>query len=105
MTRGEHQGERIDPETALPNLLRMLFDTDDADTLTMLWAVHALQNERSEAAAKHLNFPPQAHTSSMDSPFAVFPWDIETLITLMSNTPKSVSPPWLRQPMNVREFN
>ncbi|WLS05041.1 hypothetical protein [Shinella oryzae] len=105
MTRGEHQGEHIDPETALPNLLRMLFDTDDADTLTMLWAVHALQNDRSEAAAKHLNFPPQAHTSSMDSPFAVFPWDIETLITLMSNTPKSVSPPWLRQPMNVREFN
>ncbi|NEI23489.1 hypothetical protein GUK30_29375 [Rhizobium leguminosarum] len=71
----------------------------------MLWAVHALQNDRSEAAGKHLNFPPQANTSSMDSPFAVFPWDIETLVTLMFTMPKSVSPPWLSQPMNVREFN
>jgi hypothetical protein len=105
MTRGTDQGDQIDPATALPSLLRMLFETDDADTLTMLWAVHALQNDRSEAAEKHLNFPQQANTSSMDSPFAVFPWDIETLVTLMLNIPKSLSPPWLRQPMNVREFN
>jgi hypothetical protein len=105
MTRGTDQREQIDQETALSNLLRMLFETDDADTLTMLWAVHALQNNRSAEAAKHLNFPPQANTSDMDSPFAVFPWDIETLITLTANTPKSVSPPWLRQPMKVREFN
>ncbi|MXN53144.1 hypothetical protein GR158_18705 [Shinella sp. AETb1-6] len=105
MARGTGQGELIDPTTALSRLLRMLSETDDADSLTMLWAVHALQNDRSASAEKHLNFLPQANTSSMDSPFAVFPWDIETLITIMLNMPKSVSPPWLRQPMNVREFN
>ncbi len=105
MTRGIDQRQRIDPAKALPSLLRMLYETNDADILTMLWAVHALQNDRPEAAGKHLNFPPQANTSSMDSPFAVFPWDIETLVTLMSNMPKSVSPSWLSQPMNVCEFN
>ncbi|KSV65440.1 hypothetical protein N182_35760 [Sinorhizobium sp. GL2] len=105
MARGTGQGELIDAATALPRLFRMLSETDDPDALTMFWAVHALQNDRSASAEKHLNFPPQANTSSMDSPFAVFPWDIETLITLMLNMPKSVSPPWLRQPMNVREFN
>ncbi len=83
----------------------MLSETDDADTLTMLWAVHALQNDRSASAEKHLNLPPQANTSSMDSPFAVLSWDFETLIPLMLNMPKAVSPPWLRQPMNVRAFN
>lgn len=105
MAQGTGQGERIGPTTALPRLLTMLSHTDDAETLTMLWAVHALQSGRPEAARKHLNFPPQANTSNLDSPFAVFPWDIETLITLMLNTPKSVSPPWLRRPMNVRQFN
>jgi len=105
MTRGTGEREPIDPATALPRLLTMLSHTEDPDTLTMLWAVHALQNGRAAAARKHLNFPPQANTSNLDSPFAVFPWDIETLVTLMMNTPKSVSPPWMMRPMNVRQFN
>jgi hypothetical protein len=105
MTRGTGQGERIEPAAALPRLLTMLSHTEDPDTLTMFWAVHALQNDRAAAARKHLNFPQQANTSNLDSPFAVFPWDIETLITLMLNTPKSISPPWLRRSMNVGQFN
>jgi hypothetical protein len=62
---------------------------DDRQFLRLIWAVDALQNERSEAALGYLDaVPPAAITSDIASPHAVRSWELETLANELLATPK-----------------
>ena len=70
----------------------------------MIWAVHALQGKRTKNGERLLNHPREAATDDMLSKFAVYKWDLETLITLDLNTRKNIGF-GRRQPLDTREFN
>jgi hypothetical protein len=71
----------------------------------MFWALHAIQSGRAAKAKRFLAYPPEAATTAYDSKFAVYKWDLETLICLTLNTPKANLPTWLVKPVNTRQFN
>ncbi|EJC70437.1 hypothetical protein Rleg5DRAFT_6245 [Rhizobium leguminosarum bv. viciae WSM1455] len=71
----------------------------------MFWATGALQSDNPERAKKFLAYPPQAATPDIGSKYAVYKWDLETLITLALNTPKTNLPQFLMQPIDTRQFN
>lgn len=54
----------------------------------MVWAIDALQSERVEAASRYISFPAEAAASDMASKFAVYKWELETLIRQLLVTPK-----------------
>ncbi|PYE22973.1 hypothetical protein C8J32_10923 [Rhizobium sp. PP-CC-3A-592] len=94
------------PKPALPVLKRMVADTKDIDLLTMFWAIHAIQEDRAEFVKKNtFTYPPEAATSDMMSPYAAYPWDLETLITQTLNEPKSNLLPWKMRPLNTGDYN
>lgn len=89
----------------MPILKKKLSDTDDAAFLCMVWAIHAIQDGRAAKAARFLNYPKEAATTKIDSEYAAHKWDLETLITLNFNIPKTTEPVWRQQPMNTSSFN
>lgn len=58
----------------------LLSKADDRAFLTMCWAVRALQTRRIATAARYLQFPREAAVTSLDEPYAIYPWFIETLV-------------------------
>lgn len=96
------QLNRVDPAKALELLKWGFSNTDDGYVLCMIWAAHAIQDGREGHAKRFLNFPKEAVTTSLDSKYRAFPWDLETLITVDFNTLK------LRTavaPLKTNEFN
>ncbi|CAN7680652.1 hypothetical protein LJR235_005376 [Pararhizobium sp. LjRoot235] len=96
---------RTAPKPALPYLKSMLSHTDDLRLLRMFWAIHALQGRKHQRADKFLDYPPQAESPGIGSKFAVYPWDLETLIGLTLTTPKAFVPPWRQHPVDTKQFN
>lgn len=91
---------------ALPVLKKMLADTTDINLLTLFWCIHAIQDGRaSKVKPKHLAYPKQAVTTDMTSPLVSYKWELETLITLMLNHPKTNQPPWLQKSLLTHDFN
>lgn len=70
----------------------------------MIWSAHAIQDNRAMKAAKFLSYPKQAVTTDIQSKYAAYKWELETLITLDLNTPKTREPIWAGQPLNVTQF-
>ena len=70
-------------------LRELLSIADDEAFFQMVWAIDALQSGRADAAAHCIRFPQEAATSDMSSRFAVYKWDLETLIGQLLITPKS----------------
>ena len=69
--------------------LRKLFPrAGDQQFLQMVWAIDALRSGRPEAAARLLTFPRQAADQSAGSDFAVYQWELETLLIQLFLTPK-----------------
>lgn len=89
----------------MPMLRKKLADTEDPAFLCMIWAVHAIQDKRAMQAAKFLNHPKEAATTDIQSKYTAYKWDLETLITLDLNTPKTRGAVWRQQPMDTRDFN
>src|SRR5258708_24951428 len=54
----------------------------------MVWAIDAVQSDRSDIAARYLRFPAEAATTDIDSKLAIRKWDLETLIGQLLITPK-----------------
>lgn len=69
-------------------LRKLLSRADDEAFLQLIWAVDALQSERAMAAARFIQFPPEAETSEVESQFAVRKWELETLVGQLLVTPK-----------------
>jgi hypothetical protein len=54
----------------------------------MVWAVDAVQSDRSDVAARYLHFPVEAATSDIDAKLALRKWELETLIGQLLVTPE-----------------
>jgi hypothetical protein len=61
---------------------------DDADCLTLIWAVRALQSGNAKAAGRYIDFPREAATDGIKGDYAVYPWELETFVTSLLTTPK-----------------
>lgn len=59
-------------------------------TLELLWATHALQSDRVGAARAVLgsSFQPEAATTDIPSQFAIYKWELETLVNELLTIPK-----------------
>ena len=66
----------------------LLSRSPDEDFFEMVWAIDALQSDRSDIAARYLQFPAEAATTDLDSKLAIRKWDLETLIGQLLVTPK-----------------
>jgi hypothetical protein len=72
----------------LKQLRKLFLRASDQQFLQMVWAIDALRSGRPEAAAGWLTFPRQAADQFIGSPFAVHPWELETLLIQLFLTPK-----------------
>jgi hypothetical protein len=61
---------------------------DDADCLTLIWAVRALQSGNSNAARRYITFPKEAAVDGILGDHAIYPWELETFVTSLLTTEK-----------------
>ncbi|WP_349434298.1 hypothetical protein [Pararhizobium sp. A13] len=61
---------------------------DNFDCLTLVWAVQALQSGHAKQAARYISFPEEAVTEKMVGPYAIYKWELETIVTSLLTTPK-----------------
>ena len=66
----------------------LLATADDEAFVELTWAIDALQSGRENVAARFIQFPAEAATSDIASNFAVYKWELETLLGLLLITPK-----------------
>ncbi|MBY3236582.1 hypothetical protein HFO17_18890 [Rhizobium laguerreae] len=98
--RSKHKPKPRPP--ALPLLKQMLAETKDGPLLRMFWAIDAIQDDREEHARGLLRYPPEAATSDILSKYAAHKWDLETLIAVLLNNPKSI---WSARALNIRTYD
>lgn len=74
----------------LKQLLKMFARANDAAFLQMIWVVDALQSGREAVAKPYFStYPPAAAVkSSIQSPFGIHRWELETLIVQLFLAPK-----------------
>jgi hypothetical protein len=85
-------------------LAKALSRAGDEDFIQMIWSIDALQSNRVDAAARYINFPPEAATSKMDSQFVIYKWELETLVSLFLLTPKQELRDGLNRITNCRRY-
>ncbi|PJR12755.1 hypothetical protein CEJ86_24495 [Sinorhizobium meliloti] len=86
-------------------LLRRLSDTDDRRILLMVWAIHALQNNRVAQAKGLIRHPVEAETTDIESKYMAYKWEMESIITLTLNMQKDVVPDFMKCPIDTTEFS
>jgi hypothetical protein len=85
-------------------LAKLLSRTGDQQFLEMLWAISALRSGRPKAAVQLLKFPPAALDQSYGSQFAVYPWELETLIIQVLLSSEDQAPTEGAAGFDCREF-
>ncbi|MCO5154075.1 MULTISPECIES: hypothetical protein [unclassified Shinella] len=88
---GSKSRRKIAQPAPLPRLKSILADTNDRDLLQMFWAIHALQDRREHLVGGMMSFPQDAVTTEITSRWKVHQWNLETLISLLLNTPKGLT--------------
>lgn len=67
----------------------LLSFADDEGFMQLLWAGNALQAEAEQAAAPYIrNYPPDAVTTDISSPYFMYKWEIETIANEILAIPK-----------------
>ena len=66
-------------EARLRNLLKL---TNTRDFLQLIWAVNVLQSDHPEFARPYIRYPKEAETNNITDKFAVYKWELETLVNL-----------------------
>lgn len=61
---------------------------NDLDCLTLIWAAQALQSGHEKFAKRYVTYPKEAVTEQMVGPYAIFKWELETIVTSLLTTPK-----------------
>jgi hypothetical protein len=70
-------------------LTKLLSRTPTEQFFVLAWATNAIQSGRSHEAAGLISYPVAAATNDLTSPYAIFPWHIETLLNELLKTPKA----------------
>ena len=68
--------------------LQWLERADDANCLTLIWAVRALQSGNASAARTYITFPKEAAMDGILGDHAIYPWELETFVTSLLATKK-----------------
>lgn len=68
--------------------IRWLERADDAECLTLIWAVRALQSGNAHAARKYITFPKEAAMDGILGDHAIYPWELETFVTSLLTAAK-----------------
>lgn len=76
-------------------LRKQLGGVPDRGFLDLIWGVHALQSDRTSSAESVLGslYPAGAVTADLGSPYAIYPWELETLVNELLASPK-LGIPW-----------
>lgn len=64
----------------------------DEAFLAMTWAVSALRDGRPDLARRVIEVPREAEDQRISGEYAVFPWELETLVNQLVLTPKNPGP-------------
>lgn len=79
--------------------------TNDAAFLQLAWAVGILQSNTGTDVRPYLNYPAEAATAEITSPYRVNKWEIETLVLLLLTTPKYAMLPGLNRSLDCGQFD
>ncbi|MCV3765540.1 hypothetical protein [Rhizobium sp. TRM95796] len=85
--------------------MKWLERANDLDCLRMIWAVDSIQSGNDEAAKPFLKYPKEAVTSDMSDKFAIYKWELETIITSLLTTPKDKPQAGRYHFTNLQDFN
>lgn len=69
-------------------LAALLSRADDERFFLQAWATSAIQSGREGSARRFINFPKEAVTTDLTSPWFIPPWKIETVLNELLATPK-----------------
>lgn len=61
---------------------------DDLNCLTLVWAAQALQSGQEKHARKYITYPKEAVTEHMVGQYAIYKWELETVVTSLLTTQK-----------------
>ncbi|KKZ87128.1 hypothetical protein B5K05_09825 [Rhizobium phaseoli] len=61
---------------------------NDVDALTLIWGVNAVQSGKAKQAARFISFPKEAVIDKMVDKYAIYKWELETIVTSLLTTPK-----------------
>ncbi|TIN90681.1 MAG: hypothetical protein E5Y06_31380 [Mesorhizobium sp.] len=70
-------------------LLNVLSQCSDVQTLQLLWAVNVLQSDMPPNLSRYLKYPPSAAKAKIGDKAFALKWEIESLLLLMLSTPKT----------------
>ena len=74
---------------SLCQLKSILSQSNDRKFLTLVWAVNILQSKHRIDVRRHLNYPIGAGSTSFDSPFLIYKWELETILSILLTTEKN----------------
>ncbi|UWM76968.1 hypothetical protein N1937_06945 [Rhizobium sp. WSM4643] len=61
---------------------------NDVDALALIWAVNAVQSGKAKLAARYIAFPKEAVIDNMVDQYAIYKWELETIVTSLLTTSK-----------------
>lgn len=61
---------------------------NDFDCFTLIWAAHALQSGHEEFVQNFISYPKEAVSEKKTGEFAIYTWELETVVTSLLTTPK-----------------
>jgi len=70
-------------------LQSILSKADDEPFLRMIWCTDAIQSGNADAARRYFHFPKEAVDPELDSQYAIYKWELETLINAFFITAKA----------------
>lgn len=71
-------------------LTNHLSKAEDVGLLELVWVVDALQPERGATIPPGFDIPREARGATLGSPYALYKWELETLVNLLLVTPKNL---------------
>ena len=85
-------------------LSKLLGSADDEAFFQMVWALDAIQSDRSQFALPYLSFPREAVDPDIGSEYAIHKWDLKSLANRLLLTPKKAVTEGPRRIPDCRQF-
>lgn len=100
----QHTMSRAMRDLKTKRLATLLSRANDVEFLMLCWAVHGLQSGRQKAVDGFLSYPAAAVSNAVHDEYKIHPWELETLITLLFQTPKARVRQGLNRRLNCTRF-
>lgn len=104
----------MDPVSALADLfardrfrkklVKHLSKAEDEGFLKLIWVVDAYQSDRRAEIPRGFDIPLEARNADLESPYAIYKWELETLANLLLSTPKDIERAGLVRKLRTDRF-